>query len=1013
MGSHLLFPLEQWALRNESGRAPESEPSSLGLGFSVGLNNSQRVAYDQRAVKEDFAHQAKVLIVESKYREAINLCREGLKLHPDHLEGQVVLDMALIALQRFLDVCAEMGPVVDRDTSNIRARRILAEALGCLGDKARSRQLFKEVELLESPEQLVNDFLEREPSVPPVEIARPARARTKDGERSRPPQSYSPLPLDEQEDRPIKGHGFYPEPSPLEEVRRRSSLPSDFSPSPLPLEGEEDRPKQRHGFSPAPDSFSPSPIPFDEDADESPAPDNYSPSPIPFDEDEESLEQEASLPPSPSPSKGNREESHALESLAPLPNVIGDEVEGSPPPNSIPPPSKPLPLDSFDSSLPEEDVEAATGKSDEKEEPPASSPPAESREGSEPESKKGKSTRQKQRTAIPPPFSTPEPGARYDSVWEDSLELPSGFGTGESSRFDSESSSGKHLFEAPPDLPAELPDEFGEHLKEEGSWHRFETPPQESSHESGFPQLPDGLEIEITVPSEADESSNLLPETDFPELFDEDTPDLERAEEDDGLHPFPTWTPKPRPSGKREAKAESPTPPIADSVAQTRRSRRRHSSFEKQQKANRLLEFGYLYQRLKSGGRHEISRVESDLRGIAEEFPGTPRERQKLKLVSSWFRSLTHVMSRGTKLWPAHKIFLQLATEHAERSPLSLSAESWVSSNLQETLWLRARSRPPRPLNPACIAAVEVGGSILNHVTADDGKSAVVLVGDYDLFKNGEDWQRIVKVDIENLVAEPVDLSAKSDVDIRELHKHFEGQPARMVQGKVVALPGLELQKTYSELVLENVGVHNDELGQSPEPVAMLKDGRRIVSGTHDGVLRVWDVEVLADAAQRPIDDTWARQTIDRVKHYIKHEHKDGWLGWSSKKLATSITREREPWDTSDPLWRQNIDVWEFMNWGLVNIAFRIVSPYQISLYQRAPRRHLAAWVAAVPLVRIQQEDTVVAPDIWVARKDDLLAIETQCGTAVALQLMQGQEALDPRDLDTRNMDKMDPPAWL
>lgn len=52
------------------------------------------------------------------------------------------------------------------------------------------------------------------------------------------------------------------------------------------------------------------------------------------------------------------------------------------------------------------------------------------------------------------------------------------------------------------------------------------------------------------------------------------------------------------------------------------------------------------------------------------------------------------LLTRGDQTWPAHKILLQLACEHADESVVTRSAEAWLERGLCDWTWMRKVSRP-------------------------------------------------------------------------------------------------------------------------------------------------------------------------------------------------------------------------------------------------------------------------------------------------------------------------------
>jgi len=61
----------------------------------------------------------------------------------------------------------------------------------------------------------------------------------------------------------------------------------------------------------------------------------------------------------------------------------------------------------------------------------------------------------------------------------------------------------------------------------------------------------------------------------------------------------------------------------------------------------------------------------------------------ELKTWRDFIISNAHILRRGNESWPAHKIFLQLAVEHAEDSPVKHAAEKWLGEGNCDWVWLR------------------------------------------------------------------------------------------------------------------------------------------------------------------------------------------------------------------------------------------------------------------------------------------------------------------------------------
>jgi WD40 repeat protein len=79
----------------------------------------------------------------------------------------------------------------------------------------------------------------------------------------------------------------------------------------------------------------------------------------------------------------------------------------------------------------------------------------------------------------------------------------------------------------------------------------------------------------------------------------------------------------------------------------------------------------------------------------------------KLDGYTAFFREKAHMLRRGNTEWPAYKILMQLAIEHADDSPVTLGAEQWLSDGRCDWAWLRRRRRRPHAQAGPCLAVLE------------------------------------------------------------------------------------------------------------------------------------------------------------------------------------------------------------------------------------------------------------------------------------------------------------------
>lgn len=65
--------------------------------------------------------------------EAIEICKEGLAVHPDFLGGRIALARAYADKKMYVQVREILGPLIDRIPDNLVAQRLLAESCLVLG----------------------------------------------------------------------------------------------------------------------------------------------------------------------------------------------------------------------------------------------------------------------------------------------------------------------------------------------------------------------------------------------------------------------------------------------------------------------------------------------------------------------------------------------------------------------------------------------------------------------------------------------------------------------------------------------------------------------------------------------------------------------------------------------------------------------------------------------------------------------------------------------------------------
>jgi WD40 repeat protein len=113
---------------------------------------------------------------------------------------------------------------------------------------------------------------------------------------------------------------------------------------------------------------------------------------------------------------------------------------------------------------------------------------------------------------------------------------------------------------------------------------------------------------------------------------------------------------------------------------------------EQHEHATRLLSnFPFFLHKLRVG---LIESVFADYDLFRREAP--TRVMKRLEIWADFFREKAHILRRGNEEWPPYKIFLQIAVEHADDSPITVGAEQWLTKGRCNWLWLRHNQREAR-----------------------------------------------------------------------------------------------------------------------------------------------------------------------------------------------------------------------------------------------------------------------------------------------------------------------------
>ena len=116
--------------------------------------------------------------------------------------------------------------------------------------------------------------------------------------------------------------------------------------------------------------------------------------------------------------------------------------------------------------------------------------------------------------------------------------------------------------------------------------------------------------------------------------------------------------------------------------------------------------------------------VEGILNDYRLAFTKAPEDaKKKLKSWEAFFRERAHILRRGNEEWPAYKILLQLAVEHADESPVTLEAECFLAKGKCDWHSLRNARRLSRlPMNPLLDVLGGHEGPVLGTLIIGDGR---------------------------------------------------------------------------------------------------------------------------------------------------------------------------------------------------------------------------------------------------------------------------------------------------
>ncbi|NWF38279.1 DUF4062 domain-containing protein [Mariprofundus sp. NF] len=108
----------------------------------------------------------------------------------------------------------------------------------------------------------------------------------------------------------------------------------------------------------------------------------------------------------------------------------------------------------------------------------------------------------------------------------------------------------------------------------------------------------------------------------------------------------------------------------------------------------RLTSFGYLMARFDALSSSEINGYIDEYSLLESHVSEVRRNELQWKDWVRFIQGSSHLLTRGKDIWPANQILLQLATEYADVSPITVQAEQWLKEGHCDWFWMRRSNRP-------------------------------------------------------------------------------------------------------------------------------------------------------------------------------------------------------------------------------------------------------------------------------------------------------------------------------
>ena len=219
-----------------------------------------------------------------------------------------------------------------------------------------------------------------------------------------------------------------------------------------------------------------------------------------------------------------------------------------------------------------------------------------------------------------------------------------------------------------------------------------------------------------------------------------------------------------------------------------------------------LTDFDFAMAKCEVGGHDDL--VEDYRRALAVMQPAS----RDFRIWENFFRSRQYILRRADTHWPAHKILLQLAVEHADESPVTRKAEAWLEQGYCDWVWLRNLQRVKEAGIDPCTVLLE-----------RESVEGIQLLPNGRWLSLGYNWLRIW------------DLTTDQCVAVLEHTRLIEV----LADGRLLSWGDDHTLRLWDGVTGAPLAVLEGHTG-SIEGVQVLADGR-LLSWADDKTLRLWD----------------------------------------------------------------------------------------------------------------------------------------------------------------------------